>query len=305
MSRSDDGSDLETIADLIVDWFAWQSSLPAKSLRKRAATTIAENRREAENLRRVFGEMAIRDIKTHHGYDYLDKCDALGRGPKGNKEIALLHLILQRAVRKGIVDINPMRDLEKLPTAPSSRYVADEELDLTMQVGRRVGGASHMAALCLRTGYLCVRRSAEVLDLRVEDINEDGIHWVGGKRQAADFKRAVLISWSPELKAVIDEARSLRSSPSEFVFGTQKGSRYTRGGWKATLRRLMDACVEQAKQDGVSFERFSLQDQRPKGVTDKLAAGHSDTQDATLHSNSKLIDQVYDRRRTRSAKPAR
>ena len=67
----------------------------------------------------------------------------------------------------------------------------------------------------------------------------------------------------------------------------------------------MDACVVQAEDDGIPFNRFSLQDQRPKGVTDKLTAGHTDTQDATLHQSSKLISQVYDRRRTRSADPAR
>ena len=41
---------------------------------------------------------------------------------------------------------------------------------------------------------------------------------------------------------------------------------------------------------------------RPKGVSNKLEQGATDTQDATLHSNGKMIESVYDRRRVRVAK---
>jgi hypothetical protein len=35
-----------------------------------------------------------------------------------------------------------------------------------------------------------------------------------------------------------------------------------------------------------------------------LERGDIDTQDATLHSDGKMIAQIYDRRRTRKASPA-
>ena len=43
---------------------------------------------------------------------------------------------------------------------------------------------------------------------------------------------------------------------------------------------------------------------RPKGVSDKMARGDTDVQDAALHSSGRMIAQVYDRRRVRVAKPA-
>ena len=52
------------------------------------------------------------------------------------------------------------------------------------------------------------------------------------------------------------------------------------------------------------FTPFSLQDCRPKGVSDKLARGDLDVLDATLHTSERMVRSVYDRRRTRVAKPA-
>jgi hypothetical protein len=48
-----------------------------------------------------------------------------------------------------------------------------------------------------------------------------------------------------------------------------------------------------------------LPPESPKGVTDKIEQGDSDVQDATMHSNERMIKQVYDRRRESSAKPGR
>ena len=41
-----------------------------------------------------------------------------------------------------------------------------------------------------------------------------------------------------------------------------------------------------------------------KGVSDKLERGDTGTQDATLHSNAKMIETIYDRRKSRKATPA-
>ena len=91
----------------------------------------------------------------------------------------------------------------------------------------------------------------------------------------------------------------------QFIFGTLRGERYTNGGWKSVLKVLLDACAAEAEKRGVAFKRFSLQDLRPKGVSDKLADGAEDVLDASLHTSERMVRQLYDRRRTRSAKPVR
>ena len=50
----------------------------------------------------------------------------------------------------------------------------------------------------------------------------------------------------------------------------------------------MTACVATATKRQIEFAPFSLQDCRPKGVSDKLERGDSDTMDATLRSNERM-----------------
>jgi hypothetical protein len=67
----------------------------------------------------------------------------------------------------------------------------------------------------------------------------------------------------------------------------------------------MKKCVEKAALEAKPFQPFSLQDCRPKGVSDKLAQGDLDVTDATLHTSERVVRQVYDRRKVRVAKPSK
>ena len=112
---------------------------------------------------------------------------------------------------------------------------------------------------------------------------------------------------SPELRATADEALAIKRNKlagTSYIFGNLQGQRYTKGGWKATLSKLMAKCVEQAQKDKINFKPFNLQDCRPKGVTTKLERGDKDVIDATLHTSERMVRQIYDRRRTKVAKPA-
>lgn len=127
-------------------------------------------------------------------------------------------------------------------------------------------------------------------------------------RQKSHQEQRGLIEWSPELKQTIDEALSLRRNNvagSWFIFGNMNGQIYTKGGWKKTLSVLMNECVEEAALRKMPFTPFSLQDCRPKGVSDKLTDGATDVVDATLHTSERMVRQVYDRRRVKTAKPVR
>jgi len=108
-------------------------------------------------------------------------------------------------------------------------------------------------------------------------------------------------------RATIDEALAIERplvACSWFVFGNLKGQSYTRGGRKYALSKLMQACVVEAAERGMSFTPFSLQDCRPKGVTAKLERGDHDVLEATMHSSERMLRQLYDRRRVLIARPA-
>ena len=162
--------------------------------------------------------------------------------------------------------------------------------------------------MALQTAWLCVRRSVEVRAMTRDQIGEDGIEWVGGKRQAGHAVKRGLIEWSPALRAAVDEALAIKRNKlagSWYIFGNLSGQRYTKGGWKKTLSVLMTACLAEAGKRELAFTPFSLQDCRPMGVTEKMGKGDLDTLDATLHNSDRMVRQTYDRRRLRVATPAR
>ena len=305
-----------SVSALIDAWFKRQEALPEGAPTKRAATTtIAENKREAETLRKAFGHMHVTALEKSDAYAYLDACllarDKKGnprpRGQKGNKEIALMRLILEYGIRVGTLKSNPFDGVEKLEGEQRDHLVDEGELALAVEVGRRMGGPQHIVALACKTAFLCLRRSFEVRKMTRDQVTEAGIEWVDGKRQHGQARRVALIEWSPELRATVDEALAMKRNTlagSWYVFGNLSGQRYTKGGWKATLSRLMRECVVEAARRKMAFRPFSLQDCRPMGVTEKLARGDQDTQDATLHTSERMLRQVYDRRRKKVAKPA-
>lgn len=135
----------------------------------------------------------------------------------------------------------------------------------------------------------------------------DGIWWTNGKTPFGETPRKVLIEWTPELRDLIQEACAVRplTALGPYVFGNLQGGKYTKGGWKPGLGRLMAACEKVAAARGEPFQRFSLMDLRPKGVSDKLDSGESvqDVQAATMHKSPRMINVNYDRRKTARAKP--
>ena len=264
----------DTVDALITAWFKWQEEKPMSSEEKRADSTLAENRREAANLRNAFGKMQVFSLIKADAYAYLDACEMAKdkngqprpRAAKGNKEISLMRTILEYGLRLGMIETNVFDGVNKLRTRKSQRLVSDAELDLAIAVGRQMGGPQHIVALALKMAWLCLRRSVEVRALTRDQITGQGITWKASKRQAGHDEQTGLIEWSPELRATVDEALAIERNKlagNHYVFGNLQGQRYTKGGWKATLSRLMQKCVEKAQKDNVVFKPFSLQDCRP------------------------------------------
>lgn len=57
-----------------------------------------------------------------------------------------------------------------------------------------------------------------------------------------------------------------------------------------------------AAKDGIEFERFTLKDMRPAAVTDRVDVGDETITNATGHTSDRMVKQVYDRRKTKTAR---
>jgi integrase len=133
-------------------------------------------------------------------------------------------------------------------------------------------------------------------------IIEQGVEMVVGKRRKGQAQRSKLIEWSDDLRAVMREALSLQRTTSMYVFGNSDGQPYTTSGWNTNLRRLMEHAMRKAGQEKLEFSRFTLKDMRPAAVTDRVDAGDENITNATGHSSDRMVRQVYDRRKKKTAK---
>jgi len=291
-----------TVADLISRYFKWQAAMKPGDLRKKANSTLEENLRESKNLIKVFGNLSPEQIKTKHVYNYLAIRADGGAPAKANKEIALLSAVLEYGRARGMLEVNPCRDIKYNPTKPSAKFVESKDLEYALKEARARGGSYLIMGLCFYVAYLTASRPEEMRSLTRQSIKADGIEIEVGKRRATQHKKIKLIEWSPNLRAAIDEALKLQRTSSLLIFGNTAGQKYTRSGWTTIWTRLMVYCETKAEAEGFQFERFSLANMRPKAVTTRKERGDVNIKDATGHASERMIDKHYDIRKINRSK---
>ncbi len=297
-----------SVAALFERYFAWQEALPGSSTLRKADSTLRENRRESVRLLAVFGAMLPQLIKTQHVYAYIDARTQAGAPSGCIKEVAMLSAVLSYGQRIGRLDANPCHGIRHEVRPPRTRVVSWAEIEHASAVGRRLGGTAHLQALALRTAWLAFKRPGEVLHVPRTAVTDEGLCFESNKRRRSQGRAQVIIAWSPELRATVDEALGLQRwaafGGARLIFGNLAGHAYSKSGWGSLLGRFMAHCEAEATALGVAFSRFTLADCRPGGITSKMSRGERDVYDGTGHADKRMVDQVYDRRRVKQSTPA-
>jgi integrase len=120
----------------------------------------------------------------------------------------------------------------------------------------------------LRIAHLTGQRPGDVLRMSEADISGGVLRVQQGKTKA---KLRIVIDG--ELEVLLGQALAIQRyavAGTWNVFGNLSGQRYTKGGWKSTLSKLMNECVAEGQRRKIGFRAFSLQDCRPRGVSKKL-----------------------------------
>jgi len=232
------------------------------------------------NLRKAFGHMRPSVIKPKHIYAYMD---ARGRTAKqrANHEKGVLSLAMRHAIRWGLIERNPCREVASFPSPPRDRYVTDAEFAAIRGImPPRIQAAMDIARM---TGL----RQGDILDLTNSNLQDDGIHCTHSKT-----KKKIIYQWEPELRATVELARSLRPKNRicTHLICTREGSRYTRDGFKAIWQRYM----RKAMQEGLIAERFTFHDLRAKAGSESL-----DGQRLLGHQSATTTRRIYERKPTK------
>jgi integrase len=192
----------------------------------------------------TFGKVRTGSLTTADVAKYLEKRKKAGRSHGGNRERAVLSAAYEFGMRNGYAASNPSRGVRRNKEKPRTRYVTTEELQAA------ITGARPEVQELLYAALLTGLRQADLLALRLSDLRGDGIHLCESKTG-----RARIISWSPELRKLVEGAversRRLQSNrqrkaaersgvtpPAGTVFTGRSGQPWTLWAVQSVMRRL-------------------------------------------------------------------
>ena len=190
---------------------------------KRSAKTRADQARQLEKLKAVFGDMPPDKITAQHCYRYLD---SRARHPVAARhEISLLGHVFAKAIRWGAATVNPVRTLERTPKGKRTRYVTDAEFDAVHAL------ASERMRIAMDLALLTGQRRGDLLTLEHLYVTDEGIVFNQSKTGAG-----VLVEWTDELRKIADRAKALKPQvPGEYLLRKRNGRPYTAWGFSRDL----------------------------------------------------------------------
>lgn len=273
---------VQTVKDAVWHYIEHRSGKLAKA-------TLEGYRYSAANVCAVFGHVALADMTPAMIYRYISEAGTV----QANRDKALLSAAFSHARNLGaFAGIDPTKGLQhRNEEKPRQRYVTDGELAVL------VNAASPKLGCILRFSYLTGMRQGDVLRVRLADLDAEGIHFTAGKNGARQ-----VVTWSPELTAVVDDAKRLwRRFGREHLFESSPKGRhaargpgpYTTGGLRALWR------VARLK---TGIQDVRLHDLRGKAGSD--VGTQEDAQRLLGHADGKVTGRHY-RRRPERAKPVR
>ena len=135
--------------------------------------------------------------------------------------------------------------------------------------------------------YLTGLRQGDILSLTRQSLTDEGIEVTASKTG-----KAMVITWTPELREVVARAKALAPQlGSPFLVRTREGARYTASGfasvWQALMRRVKKA----------GGEKWQFKDIRAKTASD--SGSLSEASERLQHSTTAVTSQRYMRKAAR------
>lgn len=253
-----------SLALLIDEWMATE-----------AYTELALNTRRVyksavKQLKAVFAEFqSVADIKPHHVAAWLDEH---GSKVMANTGKSILSNVLAIAVRRGLIERNPAREVDNLEVKRRKRYLTDDEY-LAIR-----SHAHPVLAAAMDLSYVTGARIGDVIEIRLAHISADGMlirQEKTGKLQL--FRR------NPALDKALEAARSIpRPVRGLYLLCTERGRKYQ----YAVLNRWW---IEARTAASVEDARFH--DIRGKSATDAKRGGQD--YQALLGHTTKAMSDSY------------
>lgn len=249
-----------------------------------AESSLVQYRSVAGQLKYVFERMTVQAIRPHHVYTWLDNHDSPARANLGK---AVLAHALELAKRRGKIDTNPAKEVERLTVQTRKRNLLDDEfLKIREQATPELRAAMNIA-------YVTGCRISDVIKIRHDDITEDGVYIVPQKHRENN-KRPQLFRWNDALRQAIEEAKKIpRQERGVYILCTRRGTKYS----YATFYTWWCKAVEKA-----GVENANIHDIRKK-TRDQAELEELDYQAILGHATKAQSDKYLATKRAKKVDP--
>jgi len=272
-------NEVQTIAQLLERYA--HEVLPTKPKQ-----TQLQRKSSIKRLTKVFGHMSAGSVTTQHIYQYLDA--RADKPSAANMDVSVFSHVFTKAIRWGIVTVNPCSGVEKHKTKPRTRYVTDEEF---WQVHAL---ANERLKIAMELSLLTGLRPGDISSLTRDNLTDAGILVTPSKTKGSTGV-ALLIEWSDELHDVIRRAKKLKPEVRKYLVCNSKGQKYTPVAFSRAFSRLM------SRAESIGVAHFQFRDIRAKSASDDTL---EEASKRLGHSSTDITQRVYVRT-PRSVKPLR
>lgn len=251
-SLSDMHFDAMTMKDLISRYMEEVS--PTK-----AADTHRTNISSAKFLILTMGDFKPTQVKPVHIYQHL--AARKGAPTRANREVALLGAIFTEAVRWGVVDESPVRNIKRYKEKPRTRLVTDAEIAAFKP------HAPEWLKLYVDLKLLIALRQKDMRFLNSQMWFDGGL-WVPTSKTSVKLRFNV----NQDLQRIYQELLELNGVDQDskvtsirwWFFPSQSGKPFSSSGFQTAWQRAMQSAI----QSGDLQERFQEKDLRAKAATD-------------------------------------
>jgi integrase len=193
------------------------------------------------------------------------------------------------AMRWGWCKFNPCTGVRRNTEKKRTRYITDDELKLL------IDNASQQLACIIELAYLTAARKSDLLKIRLNDLQTEGLHVLPTKTQDSTGQ-SMVFSYTPRLRDVLNRSKkSRRRASSMYLFATRNGTPHTTSGFNSAWRRL---------KDRVSLSDIHFHDIRAKALTDaKRIAGSDYAQALGNHASVGTTESYIKTREVNTVRP--
>ena len=252
-----------------------QEAMPT-ILRGKAKETIKQYTFCAVKLQDIFADFAPHQVTPR---DVAGMRRAFVATPAvANRLITVLKLIFNYGLEEQLVESNPCIAIKRIKQEARTRRITQAEFDAIRGQARPL--LRVVMDLCYATG----QRIGDVLKIGRDDISEDGIFV-----QQQKTKSRLLLSWTPELRAAVADARALhRNVVHLYLLGAKPPAYHMiHKQWTVACEKagVLDANLH-------DLRAMSGTDADAQGIDAQKLLGHADAKVTRRYLRDKVVPVV-------------